>query len=81
MGAIGDAASKQWEDNSTQRADYKKGWFTKKDKNLKSSAPIDGQVMRSGDEYDAFMKQCRKKKGKGKKKTKSQCESEWESNL
>jgi hypothetical protein len=81
MGEIGEAASQQWEDNATQRADYKKGWFTKKDKNSKSSAPIDGQVMRSGDEYDAFMKQCRKKKGKGKKKTKSQCESEWESNL
>jgi|TARA_R110001592_G_scaffold13586_1_gene62143 hypothetical protein len=81
MGEIGEAASTQWDENVEQRADYKKGWFKKSSKNAKSSAPIDGQVMRSGDEYDAFMKQCRKKKGKGKKKTKSQCEREWESNL
>jgi hypothetical protein len=83
MGEIGEAASQKWEDNETQRADYKKGFlgFKKKDKNSKSSAPIDGQVMKSGDEFDAFMKDCRKKKGKGKKKSKSQCEREWESNL
>jgi len=79
MGSIGDAATKQWAENSDERADAKRGWFGKKKSN-RSSAEVDSSVLNSGEDFEKFMKKCRKKSGKGKKKSKGQCEAEWESN-
>ena len=83
MGAIGDAASRAWENNSSERADAKRGFmgFGKKKGKSPNRPTIDRQSLNSGDAYDEFMANCTKPKDfKGKKKSVKQCEAKWESN-
>jgi len=77
MGAIGDAATKQWADNRDERADAKTGWFGKK--KSKNRPSVDSEVLNQGDDFKKFMKKCTKKVGKGQRKSTSKCEAEWDS--
>jgi len=77
MGAIGPAASEQWEENSQKRPDTKKGVKSRLLGVLGSDEIEVDNIANVSDDQAAFVEKCTRPDFKGRRKTTKTCEAEW----